>query len=55
MHKDKGNLCFALFAYGFVFAFFLIMPTFLSGSAYESLTWADLLDFFTSLAFIPMA
>lgn len=55
MHKDKGNLGFVLFTYGFVFAFFLIMPTFLSGSAHESLTWEAMLDFFTSFAFIPVA
>lgn len=54
MHKEKGSLSFVLFTYGFVFTFFLVMPTFLSGSAHELLTWEAVLDFFTSLAFIPV-
>ena len=55
MHKDKENLSFVLFTYSFVFAFFLIVPTFLSDRAHELLNWEAVLDFFTSLAFIPVA
>jgi hypothetical protein len=55
MHKDKRNLSVVLFTYGFVFTFFLIMPTFLPGNVHELLTWEAFVDFFTSLAVIPVS
>ena len=55
MNNNKDNLSYLLFAYGFIFAFFFIMPVFLSDYAQKPLTWGDLLDFFTSFAFIPVA
>jgi len=55
MKEDKDILCFWLFAYGFIFAFFQIMPAFLTGFLKSPLTWGDTLDFLTPFAVVPLA
>lgn len=54
--KEKGSIfCFWLFGFGFVYAFFHIMPAFLQNFLKRPLTWGDTLDFFTPFAVIHLA
>ena len=55
MKENKDILCFWLLAYGFFFAYFHIMPTFLKAFLKSPLTWGDTLDFLTPFAVIPFA
>ena len=55
MDEERNNACFWLFGYGFIFAFFQIMPALLPGFMKSPLTWGDTLDFLTPFAVIPIA
>jgi len=55
MKEDRDILCFWLFTYGFIFAFFHIMPVFLNNFLKKPLTWGDTLDFLTPFAVVPLA
>ena len=55
MNKNKSNLSYVLFIFGFVWAFFAIMPTCVPDFNQRPLTGGDLLDFFTPFAFIAAA
>ena len=55
MKEDKDILCFWLFAYGFFYAYFHIMPPFLKTFLKSPLTWGDSHDFLTPFAVIPLA
>lgn len=55
MGKEKNIFCFFLFAYGFVYAFFHIMPAYLPTFFRRPLTWGDALDFLTPFSVIPLA
>ncbi len=49
------DICRWLFIYGFVYAFFQIVPAFLKGGFAGPLSQGDALDFLTPLAVIPVA
>lgn len=53
--KEERKFFLWLFGYGFVLAFFHIVPTFLSSYLKSPLTWGDGLDFLTPFAVIPLA
>lgn len=55
MKEDRDIFCFWLFTYGFFFAFFHIIPVFLSSFLKKPLTWGDALDFLTPFAVVPLA
>ncbi len=55
MQEEKSIFCFFLFAFGFVYAFFHIMPVFLPEVLREPLTYGDALDFLTPFFVIPLA
>ena len=53
--KEKINkFCFWLFVFGFVYAFFHVMPALLPSFLKSPLTWGDTLDFVTPFAVIPL-
>jgi hypothetical protein len=49
------NICQWLFAYGFVYAFFQIMPAFIRGQFAGPVSRGEAFDFLTPLAVIPVA
>lgn len=53
--EERNAFCFFLLAYGFVYAFFHIIPAFLPAFLKRSLTWGDALDFLTPFFVIPSA
>lgn len=54
--KEKSNkICFWLFVFGFVYAFFHVMPALLPTFLKSPITWGDMLDFFTPFTVIPLA
>lgn len=55
MKEERNIFCFWLFAFGFVFALFHIMPVLLTSFLKSPLTWGDTLDFLTPFAVIPLA
>ncbi len=55
MQEEKSIFCFFLFAFGFVYAFFHIMPVYLPAILREPLTYGDALDFLTPFFVIPLA
>ncbi len=52
LKKEKNDLNSWLFAFGFVFAFFHIMPAILQDYLHSPLTFGDTLDFLTPFAFV---
>lgn len=55
MNHEKGSLAFFLFVFGFVIAFFHIMPTLIPGFLKNPVSWGDALDFLTPFSVIPVA
>jgi len=55
MEERKNNVSGWLFLYGFVFAFFGIMPALVPGMWKSPITRGDALDFLTPLAVMPVA
>lgn len=54
MREESAKFCLCLFALGFVYAFFHILPALLISYLEKPLTWGDTLDFLTPFAVIPM-
>lgn len=52
MSQEKNDLNFWLLAFGFIFAFFHIMPAILQNYLRSPLTFGDTLDFLTPFAFV---
>jgi len=52
---DTMDICRWLFIYGFVYAFFQVLPAFLEGGFAGPVSRGDALDFLTPLAVIPVA
>jgi hypothetical protein len=55
MKKENSVLCGWILAYGLAYAFFHIMPAFLSGFLTGPITQGDALDFLTPFVVIPIA
>lgn len=54
MKDNSYKFCFWLFVFGFVYAFFHVMPALLPSFLKSPLTWGDTLDFVTPFAVIPL-
>jgi len=55
MKEENTHYCLWLYVFAFVYAFFHILPPFLTGFLKRPLTWGDMLDFLTPFAVIAVA
>jgi hypothetical protein len=53
LNPENDRLVFYLWLFGVLFAYFQIMPAFLIGFAWNSLTWGDIHDFLTPFIIVP--